>query len=144
MSFREFTTYNRWQKIFSLFFAILIWANVRQGVERGGGAPVVPDAYSRTFEHLPIRVLTLASELDQFRVTPAEVTVVLRGRPDLLNRLRPQDVEVYVNLTDPAATQSTQVAVHVNAPGAQLGSVSPEQVLIERLLPPANRPRANP
>ncbi len=144
MSFREFTTYNRWQKIFSLFFAILIWANVRQGVERGGGAPVVPDAYSRTFEHLPIHVLTLASELDQYRVAPAEVTVVLRGRPDLLNRLRPQDVEVYVNLTDSTAVPLTHVAIHVNAPGAQLGSVSPEQVLIERILPADSRPRGNP
>jgi YbbR domain-containing protein len=143
MSFREFTTYNRWQKIFSLFFAILIWATVRQGVERGGGAPVVPDAYSRTFEHLPIRVLTLASELNQYRVTPAEVTVVLRGRPDLLNRLRPQDVEVYVNLTEAAGANSHHRTVHVNAPGTQLGSVSPEEVLIERSPPADNLPGGN-
>lgn len=89
MSLREFVTYNRWQKVFSLLFAILIWFNVRQSVENNGGDPVVPEAYSRTFEHLPIRVLTLASDLEQVRVTPGEVTVVLRGRPELLNRLRP-------------------------------------------------------
>ena len=144
MSFREFTTYNRWQKIFSLFFAILIWATIRQSVERGGGAPVVPDGYSRTFEHLPIRVLTPANEGEKFRITPSEVTIVLRGRPDLLNRLRPQDVDVYVSLPESPSTNSVRAVVRVNTPGGQLGSVSPEEVLIERLLPPDNRSRANP
>ena len=140
MSFREFTTYNRWQKIFSLIFAVLIWATVRQGVEKDGGAPVVPEGYSRTFENLPIRVLTLASELSQFRVNPSHVTVVLRGRPDVLNRLRAQDVEVYVNLAEVSPAD-----VHVNAPGAQLGSVSPQEVLIERVqIPDSRRAQENP
>jgi YbbR domain-containing protein len=144
MSLREFVTYNRWQKAFSLLFAILIWFNVRQSVESNGGDPVVPEAYSRTFEHLPIRVLTLASDLEQVRVTPGEVTVVLRGRPEILNRLRPQDVEVYVNLTEEPLSPSDRRPVHVNAPGVQLGSVSPQEVLIERVVPSHKSPRENP
>lgn len=144
MSLREFVTYNRWQKVFSLLFAILIWFNVRQSVENNGGDPVVPEAYSRTFEHLPIRVLTLASDLEQVRVTPGEVTVVLRGRPELLNRLRPQDVEVYVNLTEEPPPPSDRRPVHVNAPGVQLGSVSPQEVLIERVVPSHKSSRDNP
>jgi len=135
MSLSEFISYNRWQKGFSLLFALLIWFTVRQGVERDSGAPVVPDGYSRTFEHLPIRVLTHASELNRFRVTPAEVTVVLRGTPDTLNRLRPQDVEVYVNIAEDSGGAPGRRAIHVNAPGAQLGSVSPQEVLIERTNP---------
>lgn len=144
MSLREFVTYNRWQKAFSLLFAVLIWFTVRQSVENNGGDPVVPEAYSRTFEHLPIRVLTLASDLEQSRVTPGEVTVVLRGRPEVLNRLRPQDVEVYVNLTDTPPSSPDRRPVHVNAPGAQLGSVSPQEVLIERVVPSHKSPRENP
>ncbi len=145
MSLREFTTYNRWQKIFSLVFAVLIWATVRQGVEQDGGAPVVPEGYSRTFENLPIRVLTLASELSQFRVNPSHVTVVLRGRPDVLNRLRPQDVEVYVNLAEVSPADADRHPVHVNAPGVQLGSVSPQEVLIERVqIPDSKRAQENP
>jgi YbbR domain-containing protein len=144
MSLREFITYNPWQKGFSLLFAILIWFTVRQSVENNGGDPVVPEAYSRTFEHLPIRVLTLATDLEQSRVTPGEVTVVLRGRPEVLNRLRPQDVEVYVNLTEAPPSPSDRRPVHVNAPGAQLGSVSPQEVLIERVVPTHKSPRDNP
>ena len=51
---RELFRHNWWQKLLSLFFAILIWFTVRQGVERGGGPPIVPDSNTRTFEHLPI------------------------------------------------------------------------------------------
>ncbi len=135
MSLREFISYNRWQKGFSLLFALLIWFTVRQGVERDSGAPVVPDGYSRTFEHLPIRILAHASESNRFHVTPSEVTVVLRGTPDTLNRLRPQDVEVYVNIAETSDVFPGRRAVHVNAAGAQLGSVSPQEVLIERAEP---------
>lgn len=142
MSFREFTTHNRWQKVLAFVFAILIWLTVRQGIDRRGGPPVVPDAYSRTFEHLPIRVLTLAADLDQFRVNPSEVTVVLRGRPEILEHLNPQEVEVYVNLADQVPQDSERRPVHVNAPGAQVGSVSPEEVTIERVTsPPQAFPR---
>lgn len=144
MSLREFLQYNRWQKIFSLVFAILIWATVRQTLDQADGPPVVPEGNARTFEHLPIRVLTLASNLTQFRVNPASVTVVLRGRPETLNRLRPQDVEVYVNLTDTPDSPPNRRAVHVNAPGAQLGSVSPQEVLIEPVQSSDTLPSNNP
>ena len=140
---REFFRHNWWQKLLSLFFAILIWFTVRQGVERGGGPPIVPDSNTRAFEHLPIHVLTLASQLEHLRVSPSEVTVVLRGRPDTLNRLRPQDVEVYVNLADPSASTGMRRPVRVNAPGAQVGSVSPQEVLIERL-PASDSQRPSP
>jgi YbbR domain-containing protein len=135
MSLREFISYNRWQKGFSLLFAILIWFTVRQDVERDAGTPVVPEGYARTFEHLPIRILTHASELNPYRISPAEVTVVLRGPPDILNRLRPQDVEAYVNVAQDSLSYPGRRVVHVNAPGAQLGSVSPQEVLIERIEP---------
>lgn len=135
MSLREFISYNRWQKGFSLLFALLIWFTVRQGVERDSIALGDPDGYSRTFEHLPIRLLTQASEVNRFRVIPAEVTVVLTGTPDILNRLRPQDVQVYVNIADDSDDSPRHRAVQVNAPGAQLGAVSPQEVLIERADP---------
>ena len=143
MSTREFFRHNRWQKLLSLLLAILIWFTVRQGLERGGGPPVVPEGNTRTFEHLPIRILTPASQLEHFQVSPAEVTVVLRGRRDALNRLRTQDVEVYVNLTDSSATNGLHRPVHVNAPGSQLGSVSPQEVLIERVSSSENPPKSN-
>jgi hypothetical protein len=142
MSTREFLRHNRWQKLLSLLLAMLIWFTVKQGLERGGGFPVVPDGTTRPFDHLPIRVLA-GPVPEAVRVTPAEVTVVLRGRPDVLARLRPQDVDVYVTLADLPSTNAVRRAVRVNAPGCQVGSVSPEEVLIERPSPPDNRIPSN-
>ncbi|KAB2654630.1 MAG: hypothetical protein DVB31_16485 [Verrucomicrobia bacterium] len=144
MSTREFLRHNRWQKIVSLLLAMLIWFTVKQGLERGGGFPVVPDANTRTFDHLPIRVLTATANPGPVHLNPSEVTVVLRGRPDVLSRLRPQDVEVYVNLADPAPTNTLRRIVRVNAVGCQVGSVSPEEVLIERPSPSDNQTPASP
>ena len=139
MSAREFLRHNRWQKLLSLLLAMLIWFTVKQGLERGGGLPVVPDGNTRPFEHVPVRVLTATASPAAFRVTPSEVTVVLRGRPDTLARLRPQDVEVYVNLADNPPTNASRRAVRVNAPGCQVGSVSPQVVTIDLPAPSDNR-----
>lgn len=134
MSLHHFLSYNRWQKLLALLLAALIWFTVRQGVDRGAGA-----AY-RTFTGVPIRVLTLASDLDQFRVSPAEVTVILRGKPDALAQHTTRSVEAYVNLADNAGTSGARIGVHVNAEGAEVVSVSPRDVVIERM-PGAVAPR---
>ena len=129
MSLHHFLVHNRWQKLFALLLATLIWFTVRQGVDRNSGP-----AY-RTFTGVPIRVLTLASDLDQFRVTPAEVTVILRGKPDTLAQHSTRSVEAYVNLADHAGSPGSKVGVHVNAEGAEVVSVSPRDVAIERVTP---------
>lgn len=130
MSLHHFLAYNRWQKLFALLLATLIWFTVRQGVDRNPGP-----AY-RTFTGVPIRVLTLASDLDQFRVTPAEVTVILRGKPDALAQHSTRSVEAYVNLADRAGSPGSKVGVHVHAEGAEVVSISPRDVAIERVSPP--------
>jgi len=138
MSLRHFLSHNRWQKFFALLLATLIWFTVRQGVDRGLGP-----AY-RTVSNVPIRVLTLASDLDQFRVAPAEVTVILRGKPDTLAQHSPRTIEAYVNLADGPLGANRQASVHVNAEGAEVVSVSPRDVSIERISPQAPDPRHRP
>ena len=135
MSLRHFLSHNRWQKSFALLLATLIWFTVRQGVDRNSGP-----AY-RTFAGVPIRVLTLASDLDQFRVSPAEVTVMLRGKPDALAQLSTRSVEAYVNLADHVAIPGKSLGVHVNAEGAEVVSVSPASVSIERITNSPASPR---
>ena len=111
MSLRHFLTHHRWQKIFALLLATLIWFTVRQGVDRNSGPAF------RTFSPVPIRVLTLASDLDQFRVSPSEVTVILRGKPDVLSMLSTRSIEAYVNLSDNVAAPGRKLGVQVNAGG---------------------------
>ena len=135
MSLRHFLTHHRWQKIFALLLATLIWFTVRQGVDRNSGPAF------RTFSPVPIRVLTLASDLEQFRVSPSEVTVILRGKPDVLSMLSTRSIEAYVNLSDNVAAPGRKLGVQVNAGGAEVVSVSPGEVAIERLASPAPSPR---
>jgi hypothetical protein len=144
MSAREFLRHNRWQKGLSLLLATLIWFTVRQSLEHGGGPLVVPDGKKLTFEHLPIRTLGTALDPGLFRVSPTEVTVVLQGRPENLSRLRPSDVDVYVKLTEIPLTNSFRRSIRVHAPGAQVSSVSPQEVLIERELPTDKSPAPKP
>ena len=128
-------THNRWQKIFSLLLAYLIWFAVHSGLALNGPAPELGSEV-RTFDNLPITVLTPAADLGHYEVSPARVSVVLRGDSAALVRARPQDLEVYVNLVEASESRMTR-RIHIYAPAdTQVLSVTPAEVQIERLPPP--------
>lgn len=125
--FRE----NRWQKLFSIGMAVMIWLTVpsTQGlrIARDGNSEV------RVFPAVPITVLANASSLGRFQVNPASVRVELRGDSEVLERLTASELEAYVNLVDLRATPQL-VFIHVNPPpGTHLLSVDPIKVLVDRL-----------
>jgi len=125
--FRE----NRWQKLFSIGMAVLIWLTVpsTQGfrISRAG------DSELRVFPAVPITVLAKASSLGRYQVTPSTVRVELRGDPEVLDRILPSELEAYVNLVDLRATPQL-IFLHVNPPpGSQLISVDPIKVLVDRI-----------
>ncbi len=127
-------THNRWQKIFSLLLASLIWFAVHSGIALNGPGPEL-GTEERTFDGLPITVLTPAADLGHYEVSPATVSVKLRGDPTALVKARPQDLEVYVNLVEASESRMTR-SIHVYAPAdTQVLSVTPAEVQIERLPP---------
>ena len=138
---RELLTHNRWQKVFSLLLASLIWLAVRPG--SGLSLRVEdPGLVERPFTDLPITVLTPAADLGRYRVAPDKITLVLRGDPAVIDRLKPAELEVYVNLVEPGPDRFTRI-IHVHAPaGTEVVTVSPAEVQIERLasalVPPAH------
>lgn len=125
-------TQNRWQKIFSLLLASLIWFAVHSGLTLGlHNAPIGRDV--RTFESRPITVLSSATDLGRYEVRPNGVTVLLRGEAARLAAIRPQDLEVYVNLIDSALLPMTR-PIHIYPPsGTEVVAVIPAEVRIERL-----------
>jgi YbbR domain-containing protein len=132
MNWRDFFVTNRWQKLFSLVLATLIWLTVRSGIEL---APLIEDLGhdARQFERLPITVLTSATDLGHYRVEPERVTVVLRGDRLLLEQVQAAQLEVYVNLVEATGKLGTR-PVHVYAPsGTEVVTVQPREVLVERL-----------
>ncbi|HTH49097.1 MAG TPA: CdaR family protein [Candidatus Limnocylindria bacterium] len=128
-------THNRWQKIFSLLLASLIWFAVHSGLGLSvSGTDMGRD--TRSWDHLPITVLTPAADLGHYNVNPAQVSVVLRGDGGVLDKIRPQDLEVYVNLVEASESRMTR-PIHIYAPAdTQVLSISPAEVQIERLPPP--------
>ena len=124
-------THNRWQKVFSLLFASLIWCAVHWGIgfnPSGSG----PGPEFRTFDSQPVTVLTAPSTLGRYEVSPARVGVVLRGQAAALAKVKPTDLEVYVNLVETAQTRMLR-PIHVHAPpNTELVSVNPAVVQIER------------
>lgn len=125
--FRE----NRWQKLFSIGMAVMIWLTVPSTQ----ALRIARDSSSelRAFPAVPITVLASASSLGRYRVNPSTVRVELRGDAEVLERLTPSELEAYVNLVDLRATPQL-VFIHVNPPpGTHLISVDPIKVLVDRL-----------
>lgn len=132
-------THNRWQKVFSLLFASLIWFAVHSGIGLNpqGSAP---GHEFRAFDGLPITVLTPAAAPGRYELAPAHVAVVLRGDAAVLAKVKPSDLEVYVNLAEATPTRLPR-PIHVHAPpGTQVVSVNPAEARIERLPGPALPP----
>ena len=128
----ELFTRNPGQKIFSLVLASLIWFAVHAGLTLGShGSPIGHD--TRLFESRPITVLTAAADLGRYEVRPDRVSVLLRGDAAVLAKIRPQELEIYVNLVEPSPSRTTRL-IHIFAPpGTEVVTVNPAEVMVERL-----------
>lgn len=131
MSFRDYLLEHRWQKLFALGLAVLIWFTVRSTE----GLRIVDDASDgiRHFDNVPIVVLTSAADLGRYEVRPSRVQIELGGAPERLRDLTPSMIEAYVNLVDLGRTPQT-LNIHVNPPsGTVVTLVNPDKVLVDRL-----------
>jgi hypothetical protein len=131
MSWRDYILEHRWQKLFALGLAVLIWFTVRST----GGLRNVDDASDgiRHFDNVPIVVLTSAADLGRYEVSPSRVRVELSGTPERLRDLTPSMIEAYVNLVDLGRTPQT-INIHVNPPsGTTVTLVDPVKILVDRL-----------
>ena len=128
MPWREIIRYNFGWKVAAFLLATLIWFTVRFGEGSLGFSE------TRRVQGVPIRVLTPANDASRYRVVPSTAELVLRGEPMVLQRLKPSDLEVYVNLTDVEAAVSLQMRIHVYTPaGVRVDSVQPSNARIEKL-----------
>jgi len=91
---------NYWLKLFSLVLATLIWfvisSNFRSAETPLKLTPIRPGG-ARDFRR-PVVVMMPARNVQPFQVEPSEVTVKVLGEQSILNKLREDDIEVYVNL----------------------------------------------
>ena len=121
--FRDF-----WLKIFSLVLAVLIWLTVwvlfiRQGVSPSGVLRT-GRVEERTFSNIPVLVMSAAADVRDFKVSPGEVTIKVRGELWKLQALEkkmhddPQarDIRALVDLTGIEPVQGTRKKIVVTTP----------------------------
>lgn len=136
----DFFVINRWQKLFALLLAVLIWLAVRSGIALAPPAGDVGHGI-RQFDRIPVAALSSLSNPSRFRLEPELVTVILRGSPLVLEKIRDEQLEVFVNLSAGSGTNGTR-PIHVYVPaGTELVSVRPREVLVDRL--PADKAAAH-
>src|SRR5436190_5498940 len=99
MNARELILHNFWLKAFSLVLAIMIWLAIHSNLQTESGAqaafrPPEIGLYAR-----PIMLMTSPDDHTSYMVEPLAVNVKVNGDSELLKKLNPNDLQVYVDLT---------------------------------------------
>lgn len=137
----KFLTHNLGWKLLSVGLAALIWMSADYAMRRPPDTGALTAAARRTFPALPITILTTANDPRHYVVEPAEVRATFRGPPALIDRLRPSDISVFVNLTGIRDAKELRKSIEVLAPpGVTLVSLTPSEVLVRTDLAPPNAP----
>ena len=124
-------------KLLSLVLALLFWLTVSFAIQERQGSPSptigsIPEI--RSFFNLPVVVMSSASDVRNFKVSPNQVEVTVRGDSRLLQNLRSKDIRVMVDLTGIEAAENLRKRIEVSTPaGVTLVSVLPVEV--EVLIP---------
>jgi len=121
-------------KLLSLVLALLFWLTVSFAIQEKQGSPtpvlrLIPEV--RSFSNLPVVVMSSASDVRNFKVSPNQVEVTVRGDSSLLQNLHSKDIRVMVDLTDIEAAENLRKRIEVSTPaGVTLVSVRPEEVAV--------------
>ena len=118
-----------WLKLFSLALAILIWFTVTFVSQKDTHTD------TRVVVDLPVGVLSSVEDVHNFKVSPEQVRVTVRGDVEVVQKLQSGDILAFVNLTGIAAGHelSKPVQVSVTA-GVAILRVVPDHVQV--ILPP--------
>ena len=138
---RELILNNLSWKIASVVMAILIWLTIysnQNGLKLLDLFKLRDLRASGTVSYrLPVTVITKATDMRRFTITPKEVEVTVRGDPAILGRLKMSDLAAFVNLSDVKDEMGLQkrVNVHTSMTNVVPIRVVPEDVTVERVSP---------
>jgi YbbR domain-containing protein len=141
MAMRDWVTNDFGWKLFSLFLALAIWLTVHKIYEEPGTVSGLVVGNTVTFGNLPVRVVSAASDVRDFRVAPLTVKVIVSGSAEDMAKLQADQVHAVVNLTDIRPERDLHVPVDVSAPPrVTLVSVDPPKVGVIIPPPPDKKP----
>ena len=131
MALPRFLSHNLGWKAIALVSATLVWMTLKSGTP----SRIRPSG-SRTFRQLPVSIMTGVGDSRILRVDPVAVDVQVSGAPEVLPRVRPRDIRVFVDLTPFPETRPSRLRVEVHTPsGVTLEKVTPAEVSGRSLAP---------
>lgn len=118
-------------KLLSLAFAAAIWLTVKTVSSENTALK------EAKLDRVPIRLVSSAADVRAFKVEPETVSVILRGRPEALERLTESDLRVFVDLTGADLDRDFRRRIEVAVPrGLTVFSVEPADAVV--LVPSRN------
>jgi hypothetical protein len=121
---REIIFKNFGWKLLSVALAFAIWLTVKTTSAEQGQT-------ERVFLSLPLQIVSGTADVRTFQMEPATVTVTLKGRPEVINRLAEREIRALVDVTSADVTQNFRRHVDVAVPsGITVVHVEPAEVQI--------------
>jgi YbbR domain-containing protein len=138
MALRDIVTKDPGWKIFSVALAVAIWLTVH-AISEDTSRRINPlsGLMTRTFEDVPVLVVSAAADVREFKVKPGAVQITVSGKPDAVTALDPRQIRVLVDLTGVEAALDLKKRVDVSTPpGITFVSAVPAEVDV--VVPPRN------
>lgn len=136
MAARDYLLHNFWWKLLSLLLAGLTWLTIQTALQREQSlrqAPVV-GTFSRTFNAVPITLLTASTNNSRFRIDPATTRVDVSGPADVLQKLQEHDIHAYIDLSDVGDEKQLRRNIQAQAPrDLKVDKLDPTYTTVERV-----------
>ena len=138
MPLRDVITKDLGWKILSVALAAAIWFTVHNATNDGmAGRNPLTGTTTRTFDKLPVLVVSAAADVRAFKVQPDTVQVVVSGRPEVLDALTERDIHVIVDLTEIESARNLRKHVEVSTPPG-ITFVRAEPSVVDVVVPARN------
>jgi YbbR domain-containing protein len=123
---RDWLTKDIGWKIFSVILALVVWVTVHNIYQEPGAATA--RARENTYGDLPVLVVSEASDVHDFRVLPATVSVTVSGPPEAMSTLQANEIRATVDMT---VGKELRRKIEVSMPpSVTLVSVEPSHVSV--------------
>jgi len=130
-------------KLFSLALALLFWITVSFAIQQKEGLPTPALSLTsevRRFFNIPVLVVSSASDVRYFNVSPRQVEVKVQGDAPIIENLQSKDLRALVDLTGIESAQNPRRRIEISAPaGVTVLSVLPQEVQVILPAKPATR-----
>jgi hypothetical protein len=132
---RNLVTKDFWLKLFSLALAILIWLTVWYSTHGENAASPWLAMIGRPPDESVLTVpVHISGSPGRFSSDPADVTVTLRGDPQILKTLKPQNLRAEVDLTGVESANGMVSPVEIILPkGISYTRLEPDQVEVHQI-----------